>query len=149
MAGGTTQLMHLGQNIIVVGLCIQLLSFGIFLVASIVFYQRIKRTTHLIQQPQGKQTLHWRTLLYALYAASILILIRSIFRIVEYLNGNDGFIQRHEVFAYVFDGVLMFAVMALFNSFHPGLIISDNASREWELQNCETNPEILTRCPPV
>jgi RTA1 like protein len=152
MAGGTVQLLHLGQDTIVVGLFAQILFFGIFLIATIVFHLRIGRTAHHIQQPLGKQSYNWRTLLYALYAASTLILVRSIYRVIEYLGGNDGFIQRHEVFGYIFDGVLMFTVMVIFNCVHPGIIISTVENREWEQQNCEmtnTNPESPERCPSV
>jgi RTA1 like protein len=152
MAGGTVQSLHVGQDIIVVGLFAQLLFFGIFLIAAIVLYRRIKGTTHPMQQPEEKQNVDWRTLLYALYAASVLILVRSIFRIIEYLQGNDGFIQRHEVFGYVFDGVLMLTVMVIFNNVHPGSIISNVGNREWQLRNHEmanVDPESRTRYPPL
>ncbi len=65
----------------------------------------------------------WRALLYSLYVASLLILIRSIFRIIEFQEGYRGFVDIHEFFFYVFDTLLMFAVMAIFAVFHPGLIL--------------------------
>jgi ABC-type Mn2+/Zn2+ transport system permease subunit len=148
MAGGTLQLLHLGQDVIVVGLFAQLLFFGLFLTAAIVFHRRIERAIRHTQQPLAKQDSSWRILLYGLYAASILILVRSIFRVVEYLGGNDGYIQRHEVFGYIFDGVLMFTVMIVFNSIHPGRIISGVGGRDWELRNTEmtnTSPENRAR----
>jgi len=101
-----------------------LLFFGIFLAAAIVFHRRItKEPTQKSLQQTKSWNLNWKAVLYALYTASILILVRSVFRIIEYLNGNDGFIQRHEVFLYVFDGVLMLGVMTIFNVIHPGKII--------------------------
>lgn len=83
----------------------------------------------------------WERLLYVLYAASGLILVRSEFRILEYILGSDGFLLAHEVcflvmvnegvrlmllkvFIYVFDATLMFLVMAILAVFHPGQVVS-------------------------
>jgi hypothetical protein len=57
--------------------------------------------------------------MWALHASSILVLIRSIVRVVEYAQGESGFIMQHEAFIYVFDGLLMFAVMTIFLMIHP------------------------------
>lgn len=67
-------------------------------------------------------TLHhlpWKRHMFALYIASTLIMIRSIFRVVEYVQGNNGYLLQHEVYLYIFDGLLMFSVMCLFNWVHP------------------------------
>jgi RTA1 like protein. len=55
----------------------------------------------------------------ALYAASVLILIRSVFRVVEYGEGFDGYLLSTEVFLYIFDALLMFSVMMIFLAIHP------------------------------
>lgn len=55
-----------------------------------------------------------------MYATSLLIMVRSIFRVVEYLQGFNGYILRHEAFLYVFDGTLMFLVLVIFIAVHPG-----------------------------
>jgi hypothetical protein len=62
--------------------------------------------------------------MYALYGASMLILIRSVFRVIEYSMGNNGFLLKREVFLYIFDSVLMLATMVVLNAIHPGEIIS-------------------------
>jgi hypothetical protein len=56
----------------------------------------------------------WKRHLYVLYVTSALILIRSIFRVVEYLQGNNGYLISHEVFIYVMDALLMAIVMVIF-----------------------------------
>ena len=47
--------------------------------------------------------------------------------------GNDGYLMRNEVWLYVFDSVLMFLVVAIFNVIHPsevkGLLKGYKASR--------------------
>lgn len=54
-----------------------------------------------------------------LYFASLLIMIRSVFRVVEYIQGYDGYLLHHEVYLYIFDSVLMFLTMLAFNWCHP------------------------------
>lgn len=46
-------------------------------------------------------------------------MIRSIFRVVEYIMGNAGYLLRHEYYLYIFDAVFMFGVMVVFNAVHP------------------------------
>jgi hypothetical protein len=60
--------------------------------------------------------------MWALYAANALIMLRSIFRVVEYIQEREGYLQSKEVFLYIFDAVLMFAVMTILNVVHPSQI---------------------------
>ena len=55
-----------------------------------------------------------------LYIVSILIFVRSIVRIVEFVQGYDGFIMVHEVFLYIFDASMMWLAVATMNWIHPG-----------------------------
>src|ERR1700737_3268129 len=124
MAGKTISSMHLGQKIILVGLFSQLLFFGFFVFVAGIFHLRIRASpTTESQRLRGKFSEDWKSLLYALYVASGLILVRSGFRVLEYLQGNGGYTQRHEVFLYIFDGVLMLFAMATFIVVHPGKVI--------------------------
>jgi hypothetical protein len=66
----------------------------------------------------------WRKHLMALFLGSVLIMVRSLFRIIEYLQGFSGYLLSHEVYLYIFDAVLMWAVMVLFNLLHPSEIIA-------------------------
>lgn len=104
-----------GKKIIVGGLFVQIFVFGFFVVVALMFQTRGR--AHL-QHVSAK--VPWQKHIYTLYATSILILIRSVFRVVEYLQGNAGYLLRHEVFLYVFDSVLMLAVMIAMNIVHPG-----------------------------
>jgi len=42
--------------------------------------------------------------------------------VVEFIQGNDGYLSQHEWFQYVFDALTMFAVLANFNFVHPSEI---------------------------
>jgi len=61
-----------------------------------------------------------RILFMTTVTASGLIFVRSLFRVIEFMMGNDGFLLSREVFLYVFDAALMVSVMGLFAWCFPG-----------------------------
>ncbi|KAK6858739.1 RTA1 like protein [Apiospora arundinis] len=112
-SAGTLDLYNLGEKIIIVGLFVQIVVFGFFVVTVILFHRRYVKEEGLSSGDIG-QVVHWRRHLWVLYFVCALILIRSIFRVIEYLQGNGGYLISHEAFLYVFDAVLMAIVMAVF-----------------------------------
>jgi len=122
MAGGTQAKLEAGEHIVVAGLILQIVSFSLFIVVALVFHRRILRSPTPESLPESG--VKWQKHLYALYGASMLILIRSVFRVIEYSMGNNGFLLKREVFLYIFDSVLMLATMVVLNAIHPGEIIS-------------------------
>ncbi|KAF4478567.1 hypothetical protein FAGAP_12319 [Fusarium agapanthi] len=56
----------------------------------------------------------WKLDLKVLYTVSTIILVRSIFRVVEYLQGNAGYLVSREIFLYIFYALLMALVMVVF-----------------------------------
>jgi hypothetical protein len=71
----------------------------------------------------------WQKYLLILYVASFFIMVRSIFRIAEYVQGHDGALLMTETYLYIFDTTLTFLAMLLFNIFHPSKITSKNSSK--------------------
>ena len=125
--------MKTGEKIIIGGLFVQILFFGLFFVTAILFQLRGKEYFTTL-----RSTVPWKKHLFSLYATSILILVRSVLRVIEYIQGNAGYLLRHEIFLYVFDAVLMFAVMFILNVSHPGdiaLLLKDQ--RKEQLQEFE------------
>ncbi|KXH65844.1 hypothetical protein CSAL01_03777 [Colletotrichum salicis] len=110
-AAGTLELYEIGEKIIIVGLLVRIVVFGFFIVTTILFHHRTSRkpTTVAIEG-----TIPWRRYLWVLYSTSLIILVRSIFRVIEYLQGNRGYLISHEIFLHIFDTILMIAVMAIF-----------------------------------
>jgi hypothetical protein len=111
-----------GKHLVVVGLLLQITFFGIFIITGGIFHFRIARS----RTPASAYN-NWKPHMYTLYAASVLILIRSVFRVIEFSGGNDGVLLRNEVFLYIFDAVLMSGVMLAFNVIHPGAVIGKKA----------------------
>jgi hypothetical protein len=111
--------LQLGQTMITVGLFIQVISFGLFIVVASLFHYRINAFPTATSQHIAVK---WQRHLIVLYGGSALILFRSVFRIAEYIQ--KGYLLDHEIFLYIFDGTLMFIMMVLFNFWHPGQMIS-------------------------
>lgn len=117
MATGSTSSYDLGENIVIAGLGIQIVVFGFFVYTAALFEWRMRR--HPTKKVQDMPSLPWLKHLHALYWTSALILFRSLFRLVEYAMGNDGYLLSHEVYLYVFDSLPMFAVMLWLAWVHP------------------------------
>ncbi|GFN20335.1 RTA1 domain-containing protein [Aspergillus tubingensis] len=74
---------NIAKAIVICGLMIQVFVFGFFIITSMVFEKRMKRAP----TSEVPYTHH----LYPLYAVSWLIMIRSIFRVIEYATGQKGY----------------------------------------------------------
>ncbi|KAB8253780.1 RTA1 like protein-domain-containing protein [Aspergillus pseudonomiae] len=138
MASGTISGMNTGENITIAGLCVQLVFFSVFIIVATLFHYRIHKnpTSQSVGSsifPRNWRDATWETVIFGLYSASVLILIRSIFRLIEYAQGNDGYLISHEVFMYVFDSTLMFITMVGMSFFHPSKVLSPLAKTEASL----------------
>ncbi|GKZ34473.1 hypothetical protein AbraIFM66950_004748 [Aspergillus brasiliensis] len=89
----------ISKVIVIIGLIVQVGMFVFFIVVSL--------------SP-------WKYHMYTLFAVSILILVRSIYRVVEYAMGYNGYLLTHEWPLYVFDCVLMWLVMVIWAVRYPG-----------------------------
>ena len=127
MAAGSLFAMTTGEHIVIAGLAIQLLFFGFFVYVAALFHYRVKNTTRVKNRLYGGASSHihtWESMMWMLYAACLLIFIRSVYRVVEFVQGNDGYLMKKEYFLYIFDAVLMLLVCLLFNIMHPSRILS-------------------------
>jgi RTA1 like protein len=110
MVQGKASSMKTGSNIVVGGLVFQVLMFGVFIVTSAHFNARFRKHGAV----EAWKHVPWQRTLNMLYITSAFILIRSVFRVVEYVGGNDGYLLSTEWPLYVFDTVLMLATMCWF-----------------------------------
>lgn len=84
MASGSLDAVHTGEKIIIGGLVVQILFFTCFVVTAGIFHAR------LVRVPTGKSMQVyqlWQRSLYSLYAGSVLIWVRCVFRLIEYAQG--------------------------------------------------------------
>jgi hypothetical protein len=114
-----SSLNKMGEKVIVIGLFVQLLFFSCFIAVAAVLHRRMSRNpTARALDPQVR----WQSYLITLYVAGGLILIRSVFRVIEFIEGNKGALMKSEVYVFVFDGLLMLVVLVWMNWFHPSEI---------------------------
>ena len=118
--GGTLQILghqDIGQKVIIIGLFVQIVMFTLFVFTAVAFHRNVlKKSTALL----FSSIVDWRLYLHVLYITSTLILIQSIFRVVEFLQGYDGYLASHEIFLYLLDTLLMFLVMLIFAVWYIG-----------------------------
>ncbi|WKT40374.1 RTA-like protein [Fusarium oxysporum f. sp. vasinfectum] len=75
-----------------------------------------------IELQSAEPSIRWRHYLTTLYITSGFIWVRSLFRVIEYLDGNDGYLMRTEAFMFVFDATLIWIVMVWMNWYYPSEI---------------------------
>ncbi|OQD95511.1 hypothetical protein PENSOL_c020G07133 [Penicillium solitum] len=114
--------LKLGEDVIIVGLIVQIIFFGFFIVVSVIFHKRMAGDP---TSAAMATSVDWHRYMLVLYFASALIMIRCLYRVIEYIQGSTGFLQSHEYFAYIFDAALMLLVTIIFLVFHPSQIISE------------------------
>ncbi|WPG98394.1 RTA1 domain protein [Acrodontium crateriforme] len=114
LSAGTLSSINTGKKIIVFGLLLQIIFFGLFVITAALFHIRIRKmpTQQCYDYP-------WAKHMYGLYAVSVIIFVRSCVRVLEYAQGYDGYIISHEVYIYIFDGTLMFTAMCIMAWIHP------------------------------
>ncbi|RAH48892.1 RTA1 domain-containing protein [Aspergillus brunneoviolaceus CBS 621.78] len=118
---------QLGQDIVVAGLLIQVFMFVFFIITAMVFQIRLRRhPTPGAHDPR----LHWRDHLHLLYGVSLLIMIRSLFRVAEFTMGSTGYPLTHEWTLYIFDALLMWLAMVAWLFWYPGLLSKPDMAME-------------------
>jgi hypothetical protein len=86
-----------GMQIVMGGLAIQLIAFAAFLLTTAVLHRR------LIREPTAtseRQNVRWKRAVWTLYAVSMLIVVRSLFRFIEFAEGAGGSIYKREALMY-------------------------------------------------
>lgn len=92
------------------------------------FYLAILGTWHRrVQQAKVASPLS-RRYLGALYACGVLILLRCVYRTIEYSKGAEGYLALHEAYYYVFDALVILGMMVLLNVYHPGKYFAEDSS---------------------
>ncbi|KAG8955686.1 hypothetical protein FRC04_007677 [Tulasnella sp. 424] len=125
-ANGDLNQMKVAQKVLLTGLALQVITFGIFFFVAVAFDIRSYRAPAL--QPFREQMKGMRKLWVAFYVSCALITARSIYRTVEFAEikftpGNDnadGYLLNHEWPMFVFDSIPILISIIFFSIWHPG-----------------------------
>ena len=104
-----------GTSLLIAGLVIQVLSVLIYLAIAFIFY--LNASTKM-----NKET---KSLFIALYVAGVMVLLRSVFRVVEFSSGYAGPIVVNENFMYGLDFVPLCLALICFLIVHPEKVLKE------------------------
>ncbi|KAI9843472.1 MAG: hypothetical protein M1837_006318 [Sclerophora amabilis] len=159
--GGTGTLASVTENpelgkiagyIVIAGLGIQLLAFGIFTVAAIRFHVKMQALERRDVATTMNADRSWVPLIWCLYGSCFCIILRkykpspstkdrhlnqfqnhasdlisiitgSVYRLAEFSQGFEGYLASHEVFFYTLEALPMLPPFMLFNIWHPGRVL--------------------------
>ncbi len=124
-ASGTVEAQRLSKIVVLIGLLVQLLALGVFIVTCGRLHARLRRDPSASKAMLMDPGVNWLWYLIVLEVAAVMLVVRSIIRGVEYLEGVDGVLASHEVFIYLFDAVPMLVVMMGFLVLHPSRLINE------------------------
>ncbi|KAF3918540.1 hypothetical protein ABW21_db0208303 [Orbilia brochopaga] len=117
-----------GSHIVMAGLIVQLIFFGFF-TGAVLRFDLKTRAGH----PNAK----WRPLVYCLYVSCTCILIRSLYRLIEFAEGWTGYLMSHEVYFFILETLPMLICLVVFNFFHPGKRLPDEKPAGEEISMME------------
>ncbi|KAJ5098460.1 RTA1 domain protein [Penicillium argentinense] len=130
----TQDKIDMGENMILGGLFVQILFFGLFIIVSVIFHCRMHASP---MNYVGGSRIPWARCMMVLYTVSCLIMIRSIYRVVEYVQGSGGYLQSKETFIYVFDAALMLGCCLVLIILHPSKMLSEQENRYQKTEDLE------------
>ncbi|KAF4825295.1 Protein RTM1 [Colletotrichum tropicale] len=117
-------LSDIAMKILLAGLALQVLVFSTYI--CILFrYHKLSRMMAVPEAPTG-----WFGVLKAVYISSFLILIRCVYRMIEFAEGPEGYSMTHEWMFWVFEGITMVVAIAVFCVWHPGKRLGRFGERE-------------------
>ncbi|OJT04687.1 hypothetical protein TRAPUB_4481 [Trametes pubescens] len=73
-------------------------------------------------------TSHMKQLIIGICVSTVLIYIRSVYRVIEFADGFNGSIAHTQVLFNVFDGAMVTLAMYTLNAFHPGVLLKKTAA---------------------
>ncbi|KFY24032.1 hypothetical protein V493_05479 [Pseudogymnoascus sp. VKM F-4281 (FW-2241)] len=115
-----------GINIMLGGLSFQVATVALFAFLFLEFLWRTDashKSNMDIQNASLAQSKKWIAFLWSLGLATMLILIRSIYRVAEMAGGYDGKLMKDENTFLVFEGILIVVAVLLLLVFHPGAVM--------------------------
>ena len=116
-----------GNNILLAGLAFQVFSFLVFLVLLFVFLRNSRRSTKALSEglDDGKGNL-FRMYIIALVVGSLLVYLRTCFRLAETAQGVMGYASSHEAFFGALEFAPIVLAIAILGWWHPGRLVGRN-----------------------
>ncbi|KAF5608738.1 RTM1 [Fusarium subglutinans] len=123
---------NIGVKVLIVGLAFQLAAFSLFLC--------VFRRFHVLALRMAVEDAprDWQKVVLAVYISSILIMVRCIFRVVEFAGGRDTYAFSHEWLFWVFESLPMAVAIGIFCFYHPGRYLRTNGAQSKSVRTDDT-----------
>lgn len=111
--------LSIGKNINISGMIIQIIFLSFFILVALAFHYKAAKYPNeyiMIIRNVPSQFNNWNSILLVILSCSTLLLMKYIFRLIEALQGVNGYLSSYEIFLYCFDTAVMFISTALFIS---------------------------------
>ncbi|KAL2069855.1 hypothetical protein VTL71DRAFT_14534 [Oculimacula yallundae] len=136
-----------GNNVMMLGLVLQVVTLLIFGAMTIDVYLRIRKFSgqHNAANHELIHSKRFKWLLISILVSYIAILLRCIYRIAEMAGGWANPIMQDEVSFVVLDGFLCWVAVVVLNVFHPGFLFKE--SYETVKSEKDARSETVTEAP--
>jgi len=120
-ASANSKTAQLGTRVVLVGLVLQLISYAFFVFLVVYVHRRVmdKERPHPIRQDPSF------IVIWLVYFSSVFILIRGVYRTIEFAQGHGGFLITHEVYFYLFDALPLLLAIIIYVPFWPGKYVEE------------------------
>ena len=115
LTSSNTTTQSYGVDVVEVGLALALSFIGLFFFVTVFVYA--SSTYEIRSHPQYGDI---KKLYISLFATITMLLIRSIYRMVEFVGGNSSYVASHEVYFYLFDCLPMLVACGFYAAFPYG-----------------------------
>ncbi|KAH9977062.1 RTA1-like protein [Lactifluus volemus] len=119
--------LKLGSDIALGGIIFQLVAIAAYCAFAAEFLIRYAQDRPIRYVPgeayRGTVDIRLRCMLYAMFVTTVFIIIRTIYRTVEFVDGWDGKVYSTQWLFIVFDGVMITLAMWTLNIIHPGVFL--------------------------
>ncbi|KAJ7833873.1 RTA-like protein [Mycena olivaceomarginata] len=120
VSGSTVQ--NIGNKVALLSIGFQFFFVELFMLVLFIFRRRMRREFpelwHYTDAPRftfwGRTPIAWKPVFYILAVTSTVLLVRSVYRIIEFSLGQDGYLVQHEVFLYACDALPVWLAMSVY-----------------------------------
>ncbi|KAL4904210.1 hypothetical protein BDW74DRAFT_179299 [Aspergillus multicolor] len=111
---------EIGTGVLIGGLALQVATFSAFLAVVLRFQRAVLE--------KGEEGMGMRMVLRGVYGAGFFIMVRSIFRLIEFALGTESYVMTHEWPLYVLEAVPMLLAFMVLGWYHPSKWLSAESS---------------------
>jgi len=118
-ASSKTSTAKLGTTVVLVGLVAQLISYSFYIFLVVFLHRRILKRAPAIREESSF------TVIWLIYFSSVFIVIRGVYRTIEFAQGHNGFLIHHEVYFYVLDALPLLLAICIYVPMWPGKYVDE------------------------